>query len=888
MQIGAIGEPPLRLVVRHGGYINPDPYAALGKSDSVAIVPPRRYTVERLLQMGRRCRCIVDWNKFNPEVDRGGEWMISFLLACLSLDTWLTAKLVAELVRPYGQASTSSRALNDIPGNRVRGVSMASTTTSESQPFVPKEENTMVKENVAYLNENNFAKADPGFANFLKKHSSPTHQRVTAGGRIVPMEKAAPPKFHLNFAGGGSSTVTKNCTYDPTKRPQPGVSYGVSRPLDGVYGDPRFGGYQATVSTSAASDSLPSRSQTASGHVPGIATMPEMAFSSLPSPMMLNPSFQSQGLLGNYTWIPTGTMGNPYPSLQPFTGGFPAAPLFNTAPRIPLGATVKYNDASLPDLANRELLSPVVSTPPTDPGSAFSVPLQPIQSSFVSPLPQSNRAMSLQNALGPMPTSLDQSMPPAYPSSNGNTTEERCNEKNSATSFAFDNQTTIKCLEDAEKLLEAKKQELQAFNREVAHFELQHRIVITAEGFPRHQEVVRHRHEELQHDISMAAKAKQRFEKLNEKHASAVGESSSIHDQAAEIPPKAYDDRHFTSPRSRLNVEAATFAPISPAMPPKIDWDASPQSLLRRPTNKQSRTPLLAIQPRASRTTQTNSSMEQPYAEMPTEHIQNESGSQSSSPPTKAYQNFLSLGGTAFDGTNHVLTSERTPSFRPQGDIDLMSAPPDSNSSVHEARFRHGLEERFTEAKERKIIKSHAEYMLWTTRSQLAAEKLTSDAKKHAEEQERHAKDVNQVTENFGHRQLTDEPDCVQNVLFEDNDDPAVQSTLRENLKSQKRFENYQDQVLDALRQDPGVHTLVRLWNDDKSHEIIGIGKLEPKTDKEWEALDDSERRYWIRKPDSFFVKGGAARPDCYQMENECDDFSKQSVASSGTIISNE
>ena len=38
---------------------------------------------------------------------------------------------------------------------------------------------------------------DEGFATFLKKHSSPTHNRVTAGGRIVPMEPRSPPPFSL-------------------------------------------------------------------------------------------------------------------------------------------------------------------------------------------------------------------------------------------------------------------------------------------------------------------------------------------------------------------------------------------------------------------------------------------------------------------------------------------------------------------------------------------------------------------------------------------------------------------------------------------------------------------------------------------------------------------
>lgn len=42
------------------------------------------------------------------------------------------------------------------------------------------------------------AQKDEGFAYFLKKHASPPHKRVTAGGRIVPMEpRSAPPQFEL-------------------------------------------------------------------------------------------------------------------------------------------------------------------------------------------------------------------------------------------------------------------------------------------------------------------------------------------------------------------------------------------------------------------------------------------------------------------------------------------------------------------------------------------------------------------------------------------------------------------------------------------------------------------------------------------------------------------
>lgn len=44
-----------------------------------------------------------------------------------------------------------------------------------------------------------FSTNDTGFAQFLKKHTSPKHQRVTAGGKIVPMEPPRPPRR------GGSS-----------------------------------------------------------------------------------------------------------------------------------------------------------------------------------------------------------------------------------------------------------------------------------------------------------------------------------------------------------------------------------------------------------------------------------------------------------------------------------------------------------------------------------------------------------------------------------------------------------------------------------------------------------------------------------------------------------
>lgn len=55
------------------------------------------------------------------------------------------------------------------------------------------------------------AQKDDGFAKFLKKHSSPNHQRVTAGGRIVPMEQQPrPPIFTLPAAKQDSEEQKPN------------------------------------------------------------------------------------------------------------------------------------------------------------------------------------------------------------------------------------------------------------------------------------------------------------------------------------------------------------------------------------------------------------------------------------------------------------------------------------------------------------------------------------------------------------------------------------------------------------------------------------------------------------------------------------------------------
>ena len=60
------------------------------------------------------------------------------------------------------------------------------------------------------------AQQDKGFARFLEKHSSPTHQRVTAGGRIVPMEqRPRPPPFALPHAQHDQDSGRKDSPHNP-------------------------------------------------------------------------------------------------------------------------------------------------------------------------------------------------------------------------------------------------------------------------------------------------------------------------------------------------------------------------------------------------------------------------------------------------------------------------------------------------------------------------------------------------------------------------------------------------------------------------------------------------------------------------------------------------
>ncbi|KAI1610729.1 hypothetical protein EDD36DRAFT_420762 [Exophiala viscosa] len=137
----------------------------------------RRYTVSRLLELAPQNRIInFDLSKFSYDAARAG--VVPPLGAC----AMSTRRTASDKPRGWSRESSSSQEeLIVYRGNRIpKG-------GPERQPAVPP--------------TGDLAQQDKGFARFLEKHSSPTHQRVTAGGRIVPMEqRPRPPPFTLPHA----------------------------------------------------------------------------------------------------------------------------------------------------------------------------------------------------------------------------------------------------------------------------------------------------------------------------------------------------------------------------------------------------------------------------------------------------------------------------------------------------------------------------------------------------------------------------------------------------------------------------------------------------------------------------------------------------------------
>ncbi|KPI38577.1 uncharacterized protein AB675_4283 [Cyphellophora attinorum] len=141
------------------------------------LLAPQRYTVSQLLQISRDAKYPFDLSKFTYDAARGvvpplGDIAVS------------SRRSSSQRVRSQGWSSESVEATSEIVSLSGNASLPATAVNPLRQPSNPPTGPKPQK--------------DAGFAKFLKKHSSPTHNRVTTGGRIVPMEKRdSPPKFDL-------------------------------------------------------------------------------------------------------------------------------------------------------------------------------------------------------------------------------------------------------------------------------------------------------------------------------------------------------------------------------------------------------------------------------------------------------------------------------------------------------------------------------------------------------------------------------------------------------------------------------------------------------------------------------------------------------------------
>lgn len=172
----------------HRGYL-------LHVGNSTAIVPPRRYSIKRLNELRQKCSGALDLEKFSHAALQGKIKAMNGLAAS-KLMSLTAGVLKTEIIMPY--VTMVDGPLSEVPANYRRG--LAAVTTRGRRPtedlmLLDDDASPQLGEAQSLTPESSLVKQDEGFARFLKTHSSPTHQRVTAGGRIVPMEAIPPPQF---------------------------------------------------------------------------------------------------------------------------------------------------------------------------------------------------------------------------------------------------------------------------------------------------------------------------------------------------------------------------------------------------------------------------------------------------------------------------------------------------------------------------------------------------------------------------------------------------------------------------------------------------------------------------------------------------------------------
>ncbi|KLJ07084.1 hypothetical protein EMPG_17423 [Blastomyces silverae] len=128
----------------------------------------RRYEIRTLLDIGRRLGARSDSSAYST-------------------------KTIDVATLRHRREDSGSRVLTEKPVNRHR-ISSSFSMSNEDGLLLTQSNNVQYpRRQPLNAPQGTLAQSDAGFARFLKEHASPKHHRVTAGGRIVPMNLASSP-----------------------------------------------------------------------------------------------------------------------------------------------------------------------------------------------------------------------------------------------------------------------------------------------------------------------------------------------------------------------------------------------------------------------------------------------------------------------------------------------------------------------------------------------------------------------------------------------------------------------------------------------------------------------------------------------------------------------
>ncbi|KAL9624112.1 MAG: hypothetical protein Q9160_001634 [Pyrenula sp. 1 TL-2023] len=181
-------------------------------SSSTAIVPPRRYSIERLNHLGRRFTGGLDIGKVNHAAIQGKPRRYCEFWTTKADIVFQAGVLKRQIALPY--VTFMDGPLSELPTNYRHGLATVSTEMrrrADDWVLLQDNNNPQLNGSHSIANNHSLTKQNEGFAKFLKRHSSPTHQRVTAGGRIVPMEATPPPQLKpLTKYSGAEDPIKRN------------------------------------------------------------------------------------------------------------------------------------------------------------------------------------------------------------------------------------------------------------------------------------------------------------------------------------------------------------------------------------------------------------------------------------------------------------------------------------------------------------------------------------------------------------------------------------------------------------------------------------------------------------------------------------------------------